>query len=81
MEIGDKVRYQGFEATVEAIDPEESAFQYRLGSFGIPGAVIFTHPQHPGWGFPGTSEEWANSGVLESDEYLNWPSSFEPTGR
>ncbi len=82
MKVGDVVHYQGHKATIEDIHAEETAYQYRLGHFdGVAGMVVFTHPQHPGWGFPGTPEEWENSGVLDSEAYLNWPSSFSPTGR
>ncbi len=75
MKVGDKVQYQGFEATIESILTEEGPYQYRLGlADGV--VVVFSHPRHPGWGFQGTSEDWADSGIENSEAYLSWPSSF-----
>lgn len=76
--VGDKVQYMGYEATIEAIDYEEHASQFRLGSMQeLPGVVVFCHPRHPGWGFSGTPEEWEVSPESRSELYANWPSTFD----
>lgn len=72
--IGDPVLYCGFEAVIEEIAAEVDPYQYKL-AIGSRGVVIFTHPQHPGWGFVGSQADYEAS-TGRGKRARDWPSSF-----